>query len=51
MAQVTARICVAYLRNPKHYEPRFAAGDGRLHANGKVFHLKGINWCVPHTPE
>mmetsp|Transcript_25260 Transcript_25260/g.57552 ORF Transcript_25260/g.57552 Transcript_25260/m.57552 type:complete len:115 (-) Transcript_25260:3008-3352(-) len=28
----------------------YGAGDGRLHANGKVFHVKGINWCGPIIP-
>lgn len=24
----------------------YGAGDGKLHANGAEFHIKGINWCV-----
>ena len=24
----------------------YGARDGKLHANGAEFHIKGINWCV-----
>lgn len=24
----------------------YGARDGKLHANGMVFHIKGINWCA-----
>ena len=24
----------------------YGAGDGKLHANGQEFHIKGINWCA-----
>ena len=28
----------------------YGAHDGKLHANGGEFHIKGINWCVASRP-
>ena len=28
----------------------YGARDGKLHANGGEFHIKGINWCAKSAP-